>query len=138
MKKQTILIIILLLIIVGILSANNYFGGFLFGKSLDTNFDRKDYTHLEYNSSNEENNMKVSIIYTFNEDNICISSRMKYEFSDTNLANEQYENWKKVEDIKNLEIENNIVCFNGTYNIGKTKEELINLYKEESEIIEVY
>lgn len=89
------------------------------------------YTYLLYSQTsdgtvnNDLNDMKM--IFTFNENNICIDCRIMYDFVNEEDAKLQYENWCEIENNKNVKINSSKVSFN-TYNYNnKTKDEILEI-----------
>lgn len=136
-KKQKITIIVCLIVIIffALLGISKYFGGFLLGPVGEENSEMKfsnnvftknaKLTHVIYTSENEVDNVKATIIYTFQNDK-CISERLKYIFSTEEIAQDQYDNWSKIPDLTNLEKSGTEVSFNSNVNIGETKQEILD------------
>lgn len=141
MKKNFLLIpLIIVILIIFILFIKNIMGGTLLpsnsselsegiekihNKSLD-NY----YSHVVMEEKNNETGVTVKIIYTIDDNQKCVSQRVVYYFEDTDEANNQFENWRKVSetgnDICNLErIDEHEIHFNSNSQIGNTKEELL-------------
>ena len=116
MKKKILIFLLMILILVIIIET-------IFVIK-NTNKLSAAYTYLFFNSPGSDNELKnVGIIYTFNENNICIDERLLWEFANEEIAKENYESWKEI-GYKNLEINSNKVSFNATNHNGLTKEEI--------------
>ncbi len=91
------------------------------------------YTYLLWNSSENTNEDVVNCmeILTFNENNVCIDTRILYEFKEEEIAKEQYERWNLMaSDIgsgtKNVQINFKTVTFNSNSHNGMNKSEILN------------
>ena len=82
--------------------------------------------------------MSVETIYTFNDKNICVSQRMKYEFSSNEEAKKEYDLWNEQKNLKNISISENIVSFNTDVNIGTAKDSIISNLEKSSSKYEIY
>ena len=125
MKKLNLKIVIacciLLIILIGIL-VSKYMGGFIVGGDSDKAYNLKDYTHIISNINNTEENIKITNIYTFENDN-CISIRTVYTFDSEEKAKEEYD---KLSSVENLSIKENTVSYNRAETYNKTKESIIS------------
>jgi hypothetical protein len=124
MKKMLIFALILIIIVLGIFVFKNH-GYILQGDSLteDDSINGKMYSHIyrETIVNNETDLEKLIEIYTFNENDICISVRMQYQFSSIETAREQYEKWKNANvNVTVNEDDEKIMTINKT-NIDKNK-----------------
>lgn len=138
-KKQKIIIICCFIVIIFfiLLGVSKYFGGYIIGDDVkftnNISTSNARLTHIIFTSNNDVDNIKGYIVYTFQEDK-CISQRIKFVFANEETAKEQYENWKKIPENTNIEINENEVCFNANSNIGKTKQEILDSNTMEYEI----
>lgn len=121
--KIIIIVVCILLIIflIGVL-VNKYMGGFIFGGDSADGHNLKNYTHIMSNINNSEKNIKITNIYTFENDN-CISIRTVYTFDSEEKAKEEYD---KLSSVENLSIKENTVSYNRTETYNKTKESIIS------------
>lgn len=118
-------VIVVLMILVSVIS-------FKLGSKIDTK-----YTYAVFSSAleNADENLNASkIIFTFNSKGICIDCRIMYDFANKEIADKQYEAWKKIEADKNnasmtnVDRVSNIIIFNDTVNyIGKSKSEIMGM-----------
>lgn len=116
MKKKILIFLLMILILIIIIET-------IFVVK-NTNKPSTAYTYLFFNSPGNDDELKnVGIIYTFDENNICIDERLLWDFANEEIAKENYENWKEI-GYKNLEINSNKVSFNATNHNGLTKEEI--------------
>ena len=116
MKKKILIFLLMILILVIIIET-------IFVIK-NTNKLSAAYTYLFFNSPGSDDELKnVGIIYTFDENNICIDERLLWEFANEEIAKENYESWKEI-GYKNLEINSKKVSFNATNHNGLTKEEI--------------
>ena len=90
------------------------------------------------NNINDEKQLSVETIYTFNDKNICVSQRMKYEFSSNEEAKKEYDLWNEQKNLKNISISENIVSFNTDVNIGTAKDSIISNLEKSSSKYEIY
>lgn len=125
MKKLNLKIVIaccILLIILIVILVSKYMGGFIFGEDSANGHTLKDYTHIISNINNIEENIKITNIYTFENDN-CISIRTVYTFDSEEKAKEEYD---KLSSVENLSIKENTVSYNRAETYNKTKESIIS------------
>lgn len=141
MKKEYIVyvIIITITLIGAIFLANKYMGGFIFGNiEMQNSNIKSSNTHIIENNINDEKQLSVETIYTFNDKNICVSQRMKYEFSSNEEAKKEYDLWNEQKNLKNISISENIVSFNTDVNIGTAKDSIISNLEKSSSKYEIY
>lgn len=125
MKKLNLKIVIaccILLIILIVILVSKYMSGFIFGEDSDKAYNLKNYTHIISNINNSEENIKITNIYTFENDN-CISIRTVYTFDSEEKAKEEYD---KLSSVENLSIKENTVSYNRAATYNKTKESIIS------------
>ncbi len=120
-KIIIIVFCILLIILIGVL-VNKYMGGFIFGGDSTNGHNLKNYTHIISNINNSEENIKITNVYTFENDN-CISIRIVYTFNSEEKAKEEYD---KLSSVENLSIKENTVSYNRAETYNKTKESIIS------------
>lgn len=120
-KIIIIVFCILLIILIGVL-VNKYMGGFIFGGDSTNEHNLKNYTHIISNINNSEENIKITNVYTFENDN-CISIRTVYTFDSEEKAKEEYD---KLSSVENLSIKENTVSYNRAETYKKTKESIIS------------
>lgn len=126
--KKLLIFVVILIFIVGIFKfLNNIsFGNLLYSDETNENSDMgtaKMYSHIyrETLINNETDLEKLIEIYTFDENDNCISVRMQYQFSNVETAREQYKNWKDTNtNVTVKEDDERILTFNKT-NISKNK-----------------
>ena len=125
MKKLNLKIVIaccILLIILIVILVSKYMSGFIFGGDSDKAYNLKNYKNIISNINNSEENIKITNIYTFENDN-CISIRTVYTFDSEEKAKEEYD---KLSSVENLSIKENTVSYNRAETYNKTKESIIS------------
>lgn len=87
-----------------------------------------DYTYVTYATTeileNEELN-STRLLFTFDENDICVLSRFVWDFKTEDIAQKNYQNWKEC-GMSNLKINGTKVSFNDVEQVGKTKNEIEN------------
>ncbi len=130
MKRLTISIIIIIIL--------SFSFGYYFGtknKSSNNN-NQNSFTYLigEAKSENSEVNT-VKVIFRFDNNDICVESRIVYDFANEELAKVNYEKWKEVE-LENLIIKDTKVSFSSFDHLnGETKQ---NVLKSENYTFDEY
>lgn len=119
MKKILIIFVVILVGILGIFILKNQDNDNLNEDIMMA----KSYTHIFSETIvNDETNLEKTIdIYTFDENDNCISIRTQFQFSDIETAQEQYKNWKNADlNVTVKEDNEKIITFNRT-NISNNK-----------------
>ena len=92
----------------------------------------------EYTINNNGANIKYNIIFTFNENNICINARTIISGYNENELNNFKNTWENSSFISNIKIENKKLYLNDNIYTGKTKQEIIESLQEyNASIIEI-
>lgn len=90
----------------------------------------------EYTINNNGENIKYSILFTFNKNDICINARTIISGYDKQELDNFKDIWEGSDVISNMEIKDNRIYMNDNQYIGKEKQKIIENLKQKNSTIQ--
>lgn len=133
MKKNILNVVIIIFILILIL--------YVWKISVKTSDTMYTYLLLEANDNMSDELCNFKQVITFDKNDICIDTRLLYEFKDEAKAKAQYNSWLTISNqensnIKNVCINSTTVTFNTTSHNGSQKSEFLEMTNE-NEYVEI-